>query len=74
MIRILRYAAAAVALMGATTACKDALDVDNENNPDRETVLRKPTDVEGLASSLYQQILKATLGNIARTETGKGTA
>jgi hypothetical protein len=74
MMRIFRYAAAALALVGAGAACKDALDVENENNPDRETVLKKPTDVEGLASSLYQQILNATLGNIARTETGMMTA
>jgi len=73
-MRIFRYAAAALALVGAGAACKDALDVENENNPDRETVLKKPTDVEGLASSLYQQILNATLGNIARTETGMMTA
>jgi hypothetical protein len=65
--RFIKLTTLAVAL----AACgDDALEVENPNNPDRNRVLRNPADVEGLASSQYQQILSATLGAIARVQTG----
>jgi hypothetical protein len=71
-MRYIRYLAAAT-LVGATVGCTD-LEVTNPNNPDRARVLASPADVEGLAAAQYQQIISATLGNIARTETGMATA
>lgn len=75
-MHILRYAAtvSALAVLSGALACSDPLEVKNEDNPDRGTVLRRPADVEGLAASLYQRITSATLGNIARTNTGMMTA
>lgn len=64
----------AVLLVAAASACENALEVDNENNPDRKRVLAKPADVEGLAASQFQQIVDATTGNLARTHTGMLTA
>lgn len=71
-MRYIRYLAAAT-LVGATFGCTD-LEVTNPNNPDRQRVLASPADVEGLAAAQFQQINLATLGNIARVETGMQTA
>jgi hypothetical protein len=73
-MRILRYAVLTAALLGTAAACSDPLEVENSNNPDRDRVLANPADVENLAGSLYQQINSATLGNIARVQTGLMTA
>ncbi|MGQ0813269.1 MAG: hypothetical protein ACT4O1_02255 [Gemmatimonadota bacterium] len=68
-MRFTRYLAGLV-LVGALAACSDdALEVENPNDPDRERVLANAADVEGLASSQFQQILTATLGSIARVNT-----
>lgn len=73
-MRFSRYLAGLV-LVSALAACsEDALEVKNPNNPDRERVLASPADVEGLASSQFQQVLSATLGSIARVQTGMLTA
>jgi hypothetical protein len=58
--------------MGAllTTVAGCDLEVANPNDPDRPRILATPADVEGLGGSLYQQINSATLGNIARVNTG----
>jgi hypothetical protein len=72
-MRFFRYLAAA-ALVTTVTGCSDALEVQNRNNPDRQRVLREPADVEGLASSQFQQVISGTLGNIARVHTGMLTA
>jgi hypothetical protein len=42
--------------------CSDPLQVTNPNNPDRGRVLRRPTDVEALAGTLYQQVHAGTMG------------
>jgi hypothetical protein len=73
-MRFTRFLAAA-ALVGAVAGCSDFdLEVVNPNNPDRPRVLASPADVEGLASAQFQQIILATLGNIARAQTGMMTA
>jgi hypothetical protein len=59
-------------LAGGVVACD--LEVTNENNPDRPRVLARPVDVEGLGSSLFQQIISGTLGSITRVQTGMLTA
>lgn len=71
-MRLIRYLAAA-ALAGAVFGCAD-LEVTNPSSPDRPRILKTPADVEGLASSQFQQIISGTLGNIARVETGMMTA
>ncbi len=73
-MRYSRLTAAALLALTATAACSDPLEVQNQNNPDRGIVLRKPTDVEGLAGSLYQQIVAATTGGTARVNTSLMTA
>ena len=73
-MRILRFLKLTT-LVVALTACGDeVLEVENPNNPDRNRVLRNPADVEGLASSQFQQILSATLGSTTRVQTGMLTA
>jgi hypothetical protein len=73
-MRILRFLKVAT-LAIAVGACGDeVLEVENPNNPDRGRVLRNPADVEGLASSQFQQVLSATLASIARVNTGMMTA
>lgn len=62
----------AVALVTAVMCCD--LEVTNPNNPDKGRVLGNPADVEALASSQFQQILSATMGSIARVNTGMMTA
>jgi hypothetical protein len=73
MMRFIRFLAAA-SIVGGLAACKDTVSVDNKNNPDRARVLAKPADVEGLASSQFQQVISGTLGNIARPNTGMLTS
>ncbi len=73
-MRISRFIKFATLVLALTACSDDALEVVNPNNPDRNRVLRNPADVEGLASSQYQQILSATLGSIARVQTGMLTA
>src|SRR5215213_388284 len=53
---------AAVVVLGGLVACDDPLQVDNENNPDTERVLRRPTDVEQLVGDSYKTSHRATLG------------
>src|SRR5690606_679682 len=65
---------AAAALLVSAAGCSDVLEVTNPNDPDRERILARPSDVEGLASSQFQQIISATLGSIARVQTGMMTA
>jgi hypothetical protein len=72
-MRLIRYLAA-FSLVGAVFGCRDALQVENRNNPDRPRVLQTPTDVEGLASTQFQQVISGTLGSIARVQTGMMTA
>jgi hypothetical protein len=65
---------AIVALAGAVTACDNFLGVDNTSNPDRPRILKNPSDVQNLAAAQFQQIINATIGSIARTQTGMLTA
>ena len=64
----------AAAIVLALAACSEPFEVDNTDNPDRARVLANPADVEALVGSLYQSITSATLGGIARTNTGMMTA
>ncbi|MDP9349019.1 MAG: hypothetical protein M3P24_07750, partial [Gemmatimonadota bacterium] len=67
-MRLNRYLAVG-ALMGAIAGCSDlGLEVENPNNPDRQRVLANPSDVEGLASGQFQQVVSATLGSTERTQ------
>src|SRR5687768_11668759 len=74
MMRILRYVIPVGLALGIGAACSEPLAVDNDNNPDIARVFRNPADVEALSGSLFQSINSATLGNIARTQTGMMTA
>ena len=71
-MRNIRFAVAIGALLGTATGCD--LEVNNPNDPDRPRILATPADVEGLGGSLYQQVNSATLGSIARVNTGMMTA
>jgi hypothetical protein len=73
MMRFIRFITVASTLCGLT-ACKDTVAVDNLNNPDRGRVLARPADVEGLASSQFQQVIDGTVGSITRPGTGMMTA
>jgi hypothetical protein len=66
-MRLIRFMMAG-ALLGTFAACE--LEVVNPSNPDRPRILRTPADVEALSAAQYQQIINATLGSIARTQTG----
>jgi hypothetical protein len=70
-MRYIRTLAAAAAIIAAT-GCD--IEVTNPNNPDRGRVLGNPADVEALAAAQFQQIVSATLGSIARVQTGMMTA
>ena len=70
-MRVIRSLAVAAALI-SVAGCD--LEVVNPNNPDRGRVLGNPADVEALAASQFQQIQSATLGAIARAQTGMMTA
>lgn len=70
-MRFIRTLAAAAAIVAAT-GCD--VEVVNPNNPDRGRVLGNPADVEALAAAQFQQIVSATLGSIARVQTGMMTA
>lgn len=73
-MRFIRYLALA-SLVGAGVGCRDnLLEVENQNNPDRPRILASPTEIEGLSSAQFQTIISATLGNIARVQTGMMTA
>lgn len=56
----LPYVMAGALAIGALAACSDPLQLDNENDPDRNRILGRSTDAEQLAGGLYQQILYAT--------------
>ena len=73
MMRFIRFLTA-VAVAGGLAACKDTVSVDNLNNPDRARVLAKPSDVEGLAASQFQQVISGTIGSITRPNIGMLTA
>ena len=57
----LRFVTASVLAL-AFMACKDALVVDNQTDPDRDRALSRPGDVETFIGSTYAQIQNATLG------------
>lgn len=61
-------------LAGGLAGCKDVVAIDNENNPDRSRTLNRPSDVEAVGASQFQQVISATIGNIARVNTGMLTA
>ncbi|NUO63429.1 MAG: hypothetical protein HOQ11_17565 [Gemmatimonadaceae bacterium] len=65
---------AVASLVGGLAACKDMVAVDNENNPDRTRTLKRPSDVEAVGSSQFQQVISATIGSINRVNTGMMTA
>ena len=65
---------AVASLVGGLAACKDMVAVDNENNPDRSRTLKRPSDVEAVGSSQFQQVINATIGSINRVNTGMLTA
>ena len=73
-MRILRYVIPVGLALGIGAGCSEPLAVENENNPDIDRVFRSPADVEALSGSLFQSINSATLGNIARAQTGMMTA
>ena len=52
MRKVYRLLLAGVAAVGLA-ACQDQLLVQNENNPDQDRALRRPTDVEGLIAGAY---------------------
>ena len=60
-MRKLRLLTAGLMLLG-TAACKDALNVENTNNPDQGRALNRPSDVENLIASSYQAVHASTLG------------
>jgi hypothetical protein len=72
-MRFIRFLATASVACGLA-ACKDLVSVNNLNNPDRPRVLAKPSDVEALGGSQFQQIMLGTLDSIARPHTGMLTA
>ncbi len=51
----------ALALL-ATAACREPLDVPNENQPERDRALSRPADVETFIANSYNTINNATLG------------
>ena len=65
---------AVASLVGGLAACKDMVAVDNENNPDRTRTLNRPSDVEAVGSSQFQQVISATIGSINRVNTGMSSA
>jgi hypothetical protein len=75
-MRAFRYKACLpLAVLAVAASCSDPLSgVKNTNNPDRSSVLAKPSDVESLAGSLYQQIHSQTLGTITSLHPGLLTA
>ncbi|HEX2779309.1 MAG TPA: hypothetical protein VHM30_07410 [Gemmatimonadaceae bacterium] len=73
MMRFRQFVAAA-SLVGGLAACNDLVAVDNTNNPDRGRTLNRPSDVEAVGSSQFQQVISATIGSINRVNTGMLTA
>src|SRR5947209_10070514 len=49
-------------LLMVAMACKDTLVVEDQNDPDRNRALSRPSDVESFIGSTYAQIHNATLG------------
>ena len=49
-------------LLMVALACKDALVVEDQNDPDRNRALGRPADVESFIGATYAQIQNATLG------------
>jgi hypothetical protein len=52
------------ALVLLSTACQD-MDVTNPNNPNRESVLRSPSDVQALVSATFREFFNTTEGSNA---------
>src|SRR5919108_1003070 len=74
-MRLIKFKLTAVlGFVGLAVACDNFLGVENTSNPDRPRILRNPSDVENLAAAQFQQIINATVGSIARTQTGMLTA
>ncbi len=73
-MRLKRYLVAATLLVSIAGCAEDVLEVENPNDPDRGRILASPADVEGLAASQFQSVISATLGSIARVQTGMMTA
>lgn len=64
----------AALVVGGLTSCKDTVAVDNTNSPDRARTLRRPSDVESVGSSQFQQVISATIGSLNRVNTGMLTS
>ncbi len=47
----------------ALGACSDVLNVTNENNPDQNRALNRPTDVEALIAGSFNTLHRATVGS-----------
>ncbi|HEV2670834.1 MAG TPA: hypothetical protein VGU74_07070 [Gemmatimonadales bacterium] len=56
-----RFVAGTFLVIGLV-ACKDALVVENVNDPDRNRALSRPSDIEAFIGSTYAQVQNATLG------------
>src|SRR6058998_1659961 len=52
-------------LLMVAMACKDTLVVEDQNDPDRNRALSRPSDVESFIGSTYAQIQNATIGGTA---------
>ncbi len=64
----------AALVVGGLASCKDVVAIDNSNNPDRTRTLNRPSDVESVGSSQFQQVISATIGSINRVSTGMLTS
>lgn len=63
MLRMKRMSFGVLALVvGVSAACEDNLVVTNLNNPDLTRLYAKPTDIEGVAGTLYRTYHQATAG------------
>src|SRR5690242_3232297 len=56
------YATALICMLAGVSACRDPLQVQNNNNPDVARVYKSPTDVEALIGSSWNTIHVATVG------------
>lgn len=61
-MRTLKVTCTGVAVLLAATACKDALDVKNKNNPDVARAYSTPAGIEGVISNTYLQAFTPITG------------